>query len=48
MHRTVTHERLIVGQLGILFLYFWKVLIETSRHFTGIQYVGRAKLNKSV
>lgn len=30
VHRTVTHVRLIVGQSGILFLYFWKVLIETS------------------
>ncbi len=48
IHRTVTHVRLIVGQLGILFRYFWKVLIETSRHLTGIQYVARANLNKSV
>lgn len=36
IHRTVTHMRLIIGQFGILFLYFWKVLIETSRHLAGL------------
>lgn len=34
--------------VGILFLYFWKVIIGTRRHFTGKQCVEKAKLNKSL